>query len=284
MNSEVEVQNDIPLEEAKNEVPTKPEEEIKSVADPLLDTRDKEQSASGDPAESEAQPETVAAELSSSELPPETKEVVPPGLSRTDPGKPEGAAGAPRPRRFALLAASMTLAAEIGGGGGSFGAVMLSQFVAPASMPKVAPQPAFSEHADDVRALAEAVNGLRANLKAVSENVSALRLAETTFNTNSAGQLTKILESAEKIEHKQAERHATATALVTKRSIAPTAETTARPRAVEGWVLRKAVRDIALVQSRDGIIEVQAGDHLLLARLGGERLPGVAIDLLLLLE
>jgi hypothetical protein len=31
---------------------------------------------------------------------------------------------------------------------------------------------------------------------------------------------------------------------------------------VEGWVLRKAARDIALVQSRYGIIEVEPGDRL----------------------
>ena len=73
MNSEVEAQNDVRVEEAKNDVPTEPEQEIKSVADPLLSTGHEEQSASGDPAASKA-------ELSSNELLPETKEVVPPGL------------------------------------------------------------------------------------------------------------------------------------------------------------------------------------------------------------
>src|SRR3974377_2083644 len=148
MNSEVEAQNDVRVEGAKNDVRTEPEQEIKSVADPLLGTRHEGQSASGDPAASKA-------ELSSNELPPETKEVVPPGLPRTDPAKPEAAACAPRPRRFALLVASMAFAAATGAVGASFGAAILSQFFAPASVPKFAPQPASSEHANDVRTLTE---------------------------------------------------------------------------------------------------------------------------------
>jgi hypothetical protein len=158
--------------------------------------------------------------------------------------------------------ASIAFAAATGAVGASFGAAILSQFFAPASVPKFAPQPASSEHANDVRALTEAVTGPRADIKATDKNISAMRAPRATSTGTSAGQLNKTIETAEKIEHKQAERHATATALDTKRSIAPTADTTARPRVVEGWVLRKAVRDIALVQSRDGIIEVQAGDHL----------------------
>jgi hypothetical protein len=253
MNSEVEAQNDVRVEEAKKDVWTEPEQEIKFVADRLPGTHHEGQSASGDPA--------ARAELSSNELRPAKKEVLPPGLPRTNPVKPEAAARAPRPRKFALLVASMAFAAATGAVGASFGAAIFSQFFAPASVPKFAPQPASSEHANDVPTLTEAVNGLRANIKA-GENVSALRAPQTTSTGTSAGQLSKTIETAEETEHKQAERHATATALDTKRSIAPIPETTARPRMVEGWVLRKAVRDIALVQSRHGVIEVEAGDDL----------------------
>jgi hypothetical protein len=79
---------------------------------------------------------------------------------------------------------------------------------------------------------------------------------------NSTGQLSKILETVQKIEHKQAELHSAAAAPDTKRPIPPPADTAARPPVVQGWVLRKAARDIALIQSRYGILEVEPGDRL----------------------
>jgi len=131
--------------------------------------------------------------------------------------------------------------------------------------------PAPAAHADtseEIRALKDSVAQLRPNLKAIGDNVAAVRAGLNASFSSSTAQFAKIAEAIEKLERHQGERHVAAApppapASEATGSIAPAAAAKpAGPGVVEGWVLRKAYRGAALVEGRYGIIEIEPGDHL----------------------
>jgi hypothetical protein len=182
---------------------------------------------------------------------------------------PAAAANERRPRRFALLAACVALSAGLGALGGTLAVDAIGHLLAP-------PPPAPTKHADaseEIRALKDSVAQLRPNLKAIGDNVAAVRAGLNASFSSSTAQFAKIAEAIEKLERHQAERHPAgaaapppAPASETTGSIAPAsaaaASKPASPGVVEGWVLRKAYRGAALVEGRYGIIEIEPGDHL----------------------
>ena len=119
-----------------------------------------------------------------------------------------------------------------------------------------------------IRALKDSVAQLRPNLKAIGDNVAAVRAGLNASFSSSTAQFAKIAEAIEKLERHQGERHVAAApppapASEATGSIAPAAAAKpAGPGVVEGWVLRKAYRGAALVEGRYGIIEIEPGDHL----------------------
>jgi hypothetical protein len=185
---------------------------------------------------------------------------------------PAAAASERRPRRFALLAACVALSAGLGALAGSLGTVEVARLLAPA--PPVAPAPR-ADASEEIRALKDSVAQLRTNLKAIGDNIAAVRSGLNASFSSSTGQLAKLAEAIEKLDRHQSDRHAAAAPSAPAAAAPPSAspETTgsigvaagskpAGPAVVDGWVLRKAYRGAALVEGRYGIIEIEPGDHL----------------------
>jgi hypothetical protein len=164
----------------------------------------------------------------------------------------------PRSRRFALLAASLAMAAGLGAVAGALGA---SAVAPPTATPAPAPVAPANE-AEDTQSLKATVAQLRADL-------SALRVTIETANKAASGQLAKI---AERFDRSERERRAdTGAAKETTGSLSGPAATAAAapsaggpvaaPPTVPGWAVRDVYRGVALIQGpRFGLIEVEAGD------------------------
>jgi len=172
-------------------------------------------------------------------------------------------------RRFALLAASLAVAAALGGLIGSLSTYGLAG--------------AKTEPVDPTR-------NLQAALTQVNKDVAALKVSIDTANRAAAGQMAKITERFDRSERAQAEPAAKIAALtetVTRleKRIAANADASrditgslpdraaaaaatvatkdqSKPAIVEGWVLRDIYRGRALVESRSGLYEVAPGGSL----------------------
>jgi hypothetical protein len=218
---------------------------------------------------------TRKAELASVEAPR-----IAPDIDGPKPAAPQAEVGAgdagnapaaegtgPRVSRFTLLAASLALAAALGGMAGALAAYGLAR---PAPLPSVA---AGRTNLDEIQALKENVVQARVEL-------AALKVSIDSANRNANAQFTRIGERIERIERVQAEP---ATKLnkavemldrisrgdsgpqpkeVTGSLAPPPANGQVQPpkSGVEGWVVRDVHRGTALIEGRMGIIEVEQGD------------------------
>jgi hypothetical protein len=168
------------------------------------------------------------------------------------------AAPQPRSNRFALLAASVAIAASFGAVGGSLGVAKFSPAFT-AAPPAIAPikEPV----ADEVKALKETVAQLRATTKSLSDNFAALK----TSVASASAQNGKIAETLERLERGQAEHRKAQAAPETTGSVAQTKQvlgdppTTLKHPIVQGWVLRRVYDGAALIEGREGVIEVEPG-------------------------
>jgi len=205
-----------------------------------------------------------------------------PDIDESKPAAPQAEVGAgdagnapaaegtgPRVSRFTLLAASLALAAALGGMAGALAAYGLAR---PAPLPAVA---AGRTNLDEIQALKENVVQARVEL-------AALKVSIDSANGNANAQFTRIGERIERIERVQAEP---ATKLnkavemldrisrgdsgpqpkeVTGSLAPPPASANGQnqpPKSgVEGWVVRDVHRGTALIEGRMGIIEVEQGD------------------------
>jgi hypothetical protein len=169
--------------------------------------------------------------------------------------KPEPAAAQPRSasRRFAMLAAVVAVAASVGAVAGSLGG---ARFGAPTQA--AVPVHVAKDPTDDIRALKENVAQLRTTTKALSDNVSALKLSVSNANA----QLTKM---AETLERRAAAPAASPETTGSIQKPAPAAVVLGSPPAplqhpvVPGWTLRRVYDGAALIEGREGIIEVEPG-------------------------
>ena len=214
-------------------------------------------------------------ELSTSQAPnlPPAPQIDPVVVAFKKP-EPASAPAAPqqsRNTRFALLAASVAIAASFGAIGGSLGVAKFGPMISSAPAP-VAPV-AKEQVADEVKALKDTVAQLRATTNKLSDNFAALKTSVATASTQNG----KIAEALERIEKSQAEQRKTAAAaaasttevtgsIAQKQAAAPVAPmvlgtppTTLKPPAVPGFVLRRVFDGAALIEGRDGIIEVEPG-------------------------
>ena len=178
----------------------------------------------------------------------------------------ESAAPQPRSTRFALLAASVAIAASFGAVAGSLGVAKLGLAF---NATPVAVAPAKEHVADEVKALKDSVAQLRATTKSLSDNLAALK---TTVASSSA-QSNKIAETLDRLEKGQAEQRKVSTtqaaapettgSITQKQAAVPMVlgdpPTTLKPPIVHGWVLRRVYDGAALIEGRDGIIEVEPG-------------------------
>jgi hypothetical protein len=169
-------------------------------------------------------------------------------------------AARPRASRYAVLAASITIAAALGS---VAGALAGSALMRPA--PEISAAPTMN------------ANALSKTLAQLSADIASLRAAVDASGRTTNAQLSKITERVERAEKAQAEpaqkiaRLSEAVErLERKPAPAPTDVTgsivekqEARPPIVEGWVIRDIFDGRAMVQSsRHGIYEVGPGAPL----------------------
>ena len=186
-------------------------------------------------------------------------------------------AAAPRSgRRFALLAACVAFAASVGALGGSLGVAKLGPMFAEAKPPVM---PVAKDHvADEVKALKDTVAQFRTTTKSLSDNLAALKISVNTSNSTQNTQIGKIAETLDRVEKR---RPSSARPLPrnsnSRRRRKPPARfrqqkqaaavpmvlgdppTTLKPPTVPGYVLRRVYDGAALIESRNGIIEVEPG-------------------------
>ena len=209
-------------------------------------------------------------ELSTSQAPnlPPAPQIEPVVVAFKKP-EPASAPAAPQARstRFALLAACVAIAASFGAIGGSLGVAKFGPMISSAPAP-VAPV-AKEQIADEVKALKDTVAQLRATTNKLSDSFAALKNTVTTASAQNG----KISDTLERIEKSQAEQRKTAAAasatdvtgsIAQKPApVAPmvlgTPPTTLKPPAVPGFVLRRVFDGAALIEGRDGVIEVEPG-------------------------
>ena len=166
--------------------------------------------------------------------------------------------------RFTLLAASLALAAALGGMVGTLGALGLAR-------PNPAPVVAVA------RTGVEEFQALKENVVQARVELAALKASIETGNRNAGAQLTKIGERIERVERLQSEpaaklskavdtldRLARAEGLSSKDatgSVAPPPAIAGQVgKAIDGWVVRDVRRGTAFIEGRMGVIEVDQGD------------------------
>jgi hypothetical protein len=197
--------------------------------------------------------------------------------------KPRGSA------RFGLLAACIAIAASFGAVAGSLSVAKLGPMFAPPPPAPIVQAPVKDEAlAAEVKALRDTITQLRTATRTLGENFAALKSSTTTANASQNQQIAKLSESMERVEKAEQRRAAapttTTAAVAASRQAAasditgsiaakpqstlapgpgatPEAQAAAlRPSVVQGWVLRRVYDGAALIEGRDGIIEVEPGD------------------------
>jgi hypothetical protein len=185
-----------------------------------------------------------------------------PAAVSAPPSEPAAASAPPRVSRFTLLAATLALAAALGGLIGALAAYGLA---------RPAPAPAAAAGRTDL----EELQALKENVVQARVELAALRVNIESATRSANAQFTRLGERIERIERLQAEpasklnkaietldrlsRDATQSKEVTG-SVASAAPTPGKPGTVEGWVLRDVHRGTALIEGRMGLIEVDQGD------------------------
>ena len=174
---------------------------------------------------------------------------------------------APRVSRFTLLAASLALAAALGGMVGALAAYGLA---GPAPAPAVV---AGRTGLAEIQALKENVVQARVELAAMKVSIDAgNRAANAQFTrigeridriertqAEPAAKLNKAIETLERLSRADAAAQKDVTGSITPPSPV-TGAAPAKPGVVEGWVVREVHRGTALIQGRMGLIEVDQGD------------------------
>jgi hypothetical protein len=236
--------------------------------------------AKAEPAKAEPKIEAKAETKAEGPTLPLAPQIEPPKaiiLRRPEP-KAAKPAAQPRASRFALLAACVAIAASIGAIGGSLGVAKFGAILAPHTEPVVA---AKDPAADEIKALRDSIAQLRAFTKSLSDNIGTLK---TTVNTTTAAanqQSAKIIEAMERIEKAQAEQKKLAQAQIQpapettgsikepqKQAAATTTPvpmvlgdppTTLKPPVLHDYIVRRVYDGAALIEGRNGIIEVEIG-------------------------
>lgn len=174
-----------------------------------------------------------------------------------------------RTKRFALLAASVALAAGLGGLAGAMtvGALMPARATdAPAAEERVAMQKALAHLASEVALLK---TGIEASNKLASTQFGKIgeRFDRSErAQTEPAQRLAKIAEILDRLERRTT---AAAAAPETTGSVVPQQRAAATPEVkdqakpiVDGWSIRDARNGLVIVQSRSGVYEVVPGADL----------------------
>jgi hypothetical protein len=197
--------------------------------------------------------------------PPPDDEAVYGEAAKEEPSVATAPAAQPRSWRFALLAATIAIAAAVGSFAGS---------LTGAGVGRLVPETAPSANTADAGSILRAVKSELAELSAMKSNLDgSIRNANTQFvaiaerldrveraATNPAAQLAHIADAVDRLNKINAAPETTG-------SIAPMTTPPAEPkiveRIVEDWVVQDVRGDRALVEGRNGsLFEVGAGSIL----------------------
>jgi hypothetical protein len=260
-----EISRDTPKPAASGETPTAPKPASAIEATPRMALASVPPPASEPPAG-----ETIAlARVEAPRITPDIDEIKPaageqPADTASDKVAPEppAASAPPRVSRFTLLAATLALAAALGGLIGALAAYGLA---------RPAPAPAAVAGRTDL----EELQALKENVVQARVELAALRVNIESATRSANAQFTRLGERIERIERLQGEpatklnkaietldrlsRDATQSKEVTG-SVASAAAAPGKPGTVDGWVLRDVHRGTALIEGRMGLIEVDQGD------------------------
>ncbi|MEA2934422.1 MAG: hypothetical protein QOD74_1068 [Variibacter sp.] len=196
-------------------------------------------------------------------------------------------AKASRINRFALLAASLTLAAAIGGAAGAAGFTGAAKLRTPSDTAKSSGLNR-AELSDELKGVRDSIGQIRTSLRTMSESVATLR-GQIDAKANAA-QFAKLQEAIERVERAQAEpaaklaKAAEALERVEKRSSAPAAPevtgsvaaphsrnltvppaaepATLRLPVLDGWHIRRVINGVAIIEGRMGVVEAEVGDTI----------------------
>lgn len=245
--------------------------------------------AKAEPAKIEPKPEPKSEPKAETATLPPAPQIEPPKSVvpfRRPEAKTEAPAAQPKTSaRFALLAACVAIAASVGAIGGSIGVAKFAAVYTPHAHPvAIAKDPA----ADEIKSLKDSVAQLRVHMRALSENVAALKTSVTTTTAAATQQNNKVAEALERIEKAQVEQKK----LAAQPAPAPTASTTEvtgsikqqlqqqqlqqasatpvpmvlgeppttlKPPVLHDYIVRRVYDGAALIEGRNGIIEVEIG-------------------------
>jgi hypothetical protein len=190
--------------------------------------------------------------------------------AKEEPGVAAAPSAQPRSWRFALLAATIALAAGVGSFAGSLSGAGLGRLV---------PEAAPSANTADADKILRALKSELAELSTLKSNLDgSIRNANTQFvaiaerldrveraATNPAAQLAHIADAVDRLNKINATLETTSsiTPMTTAPMTAPPAESKITDRLVEDWVVQDVHGDRALVEGRNGsLFEVGAGSIL----------------------
>jgi hypothetical protein len=166
------------------------------------------------------------------------------------------------PSRFAMLAASIAVAAAVGSFVGSLGAAGVARLLPGAAVPVIA-----SNNPGDARIAAE-MNALKTNVDASTRNSNAqfAKIADRIDRAERAqadptAKIARIADTLDRLEKRTAAAPETTGSIVTPSSAANDPKLT--DRVLEGWVVHQVANGRALVESRYGnVFEISAGGFL----------------------
>jgi hypothetical protein len=204
--------------------------------------------------------------------PPPNDETAYGEAAKEEPSATAAPAAQPRSWRFALLAATIALAAGVGSFVGS---------LTGAGVGRLAPEaaPSANTNTADAGSILRALKSQLAELSAMKSNLDgSIRNANTQFvaiaerldrveraATNPAAQLAHIADAVDRLNKINAAPETTSsiTPMTTGPMTAPPAEPKITDRLVEDWVVQDVHGDRALVEGRNGsLFEVGAGSIL----------------------
>jgi len=202
--------------------------------------------------------------------PPPDDEAVYGEAAKEEPSAAAAPSAQPRSWRFAMLAATIALAAAVGSFAGS---------LTGAGVGRLVPEAAPSTNTADAGSILRAVKSELAELSAMKSNLDgSIRNANTQFvaiaerldrveraATNPAAQLAHIADAVDRLNKINAAPETTGSIapLTTAPKTTPPAEPKIVERIVEDWVVQDVHGDRALVEGRNGsLFEVGAGSIL----------------------
>jgi hypothetical protein len=197
--------------------------------------------------------------------------------------------------RFAVLAATIAVAAGLGSIAGAAGFSGMARLMAsPEAKPAPAPQVVRVDNAAEMKSLRETAAQLRTGFKQLNDNVNALRASLEGSGKGASPQIAKLNDAVAKLSEaverqerghaEAAQRIAKTTDALEKRAGVPTnapdvTGSIAKSRAAEaktdslrppappivtGWNLRRVIGggDLAIIEGPDRVIEVEPGDTI----------------------